>query len=100
VPILRRIQRKKLHAQGTGRHTFDEVMAMGIADWDAIAGVLGDQPFVLGDQPRTADAGLYGFLETFLRFPLDTPIRKQLQGTANLVAYRDRIRARWWKDLP
>jgi glutathione S-transferase len=100
LPFVRRMQRKKLYEQGTGRHTFDEVMAMGIADWDAIAGTLGDKPFLLGDKPRIVDAGMYGFLEGTLRFPVDTPLTVHVRGTANLVAYRDRIRAQWWKDLP
>jgi glutathione S-transferase len=100
IPFVRRMQRKKLYEQGTGRHTFDEVMAMGIADWDAIAGTLGDKPFLLGDKPRIADAGVYAFLEATLRFPVDTPLINHVRGKANLVAYRDRIRAQWWKDLP
>jgi glutathione S-transferase len=100
IPLVRRMQRKKLYEQGTGRHTFDEVMAMGIADWDAISGTLGDKPFLLGDKPRIVDAGLYGFLEGTLSFPVDTPLRAHVRSKANLVAFRDRIRAQWWKDLP
>ena len=100
IPFVRRAQRKKLYEQGTGRHTFAEVMAMGTADVDAAAELLGDQPYMLGDQPRTIDCTVYGFLETILGFPLDTPVRARVLEHANVVAYRKRIRAKWWADLP
>lgn len=99
VPFIRRTQIKKLHGQGTGRHTTEEVMAMGAADFAAVAELLGDQPFFLGDAPRTIDATLYAFVEAVLGFPVDSPLKAAVGSHANLVAYRQRIRARWWKDL-
>ena len=100
LPLIRRKARQALRAQGTGRHDREVVMAMGAADWDAIATVLGDRPFVLGEEPRTVDATVYGFLEGVLGFPLATPVQARVRGHANLLGYRDRVRARWWKDLP
>ena len=44
---------------------------------------------------RTQDA----FLEAIIPFPVDSPLKQAVLKHANLVAYRDRIRARWWKDL-
>ncbi len=99
VPIVRRGMRKKLHAQGTGRHTADEVFAMGAGDIDACAEILGDKPFVLGDAPRTVDCALFAFVGSSLGFPVDTKLKAAIQQRANLVAHHDRIRARWWKDL-
>lgn len=100
LPIIRRAQIKKAHAQGTGRHTPAEVTAMGVGDFDALADVLGDKPFLFGDQPRVIDATAFGFVEMFLGFPLDTEIKRAAQSHANLTAYRKRIRDRWWTDLP
>ena len=100
LPIIRRAQIKKAHAQGTGRHTLDEVMAMGAADFDALAEVLGDKPFLFGDAPRVIDATVFAFVEMFLGFPLDTPIKRAAARHPNLGAYRKRIRDRWWTDLP
>ncbi len=99
LPLVRRAQRKKLHEQGTGRHTTDEVHAMGAADLDAVSELLGDKPFLLGDKPRTVDCTLYAFSEAVLAFPIDTPLKQRGNALANLVAYRQRIRDRWWKDL-
>ncbi len=100
LPLVRRGQVQKLHEQGTGRHTTEEVMAIGAADLDAVAELLGDRPFLLGDAPRTVDCTLYAFVEATLGFPVDTPLRQRALARANLVAYRQRIRDRWWKDLP
>lgn len=99
LPVIRRKVRKALHAQGTGRHTFDEICALAIADFQACADLLGDQPFLLGDAPHVVDASLHAFVEGVLRFPIDTPVKRALADMRNLVAYRDRIRARWWADL-
>jgi glutathione S-transferase len=99
VPLVRRAQRKKLHEQGTGRHTREQVMEAGIADVTAIAELLGDKPFLAGDAPRTFDCTLFAFLEAVIPFPVDSPLKQALAKRANLTAYRDRIRARWWADL-
>jgi len=100
IPIVRRMTNKRLHAQGTGRHTYDEVMAIGSGDIDALAELLGERPFLLGDKPRTIDCSVFGFIEATAGFPLEGPLRKRIESHANLVAYRHRIRARWWSDLP
>ena len=99
VSIIRRSVIKKAHAQGTGRHTPEEAMAMGAADFAAVAHLLGDRPYLLGDVPRTVDATVFAFLEAILGFPVDSPMKAAVGSHANLVAYRKRIRDRWWKDL-
>ncbi len=98
MPMIRRATKKKLHAQGTGRHTAEEVAAMGAADRAAVAELLGDRPFLLGDRPRTPDATIFAFLEGVLGFPLESPV-KAAAAHPNLVAFRARVRERWWKDL-
>jgi len=35
-----------------------------------------------------------------LGFPAKSPARTAVGGHANLVAYRQRFRDRWWSDLP
>ena len=99
LPMIRRKTRKMLRLQGTGRHTPEEVAAMGAADLAAVAELLGDQDFLLGARPRTVDATVFAFLESIGGFPLETGVRAGIEAHANLVAYRARVRARWWKDL-
>ncbi|MEZ4400771.1 MAG: glutathione S-transferase family protein [Kofleriaceae bacterium] len=99
MPIIRRKAKQAVVAQGTGRHAVEDVCAMAVADFQACAEVLGDQPYLLGDRPHVCDATLYAFLESVLRFPNDTPVKLAVAATPTLVAYRDRIRARWWPEL-
>lgn len=99
IPFIRRSVRKKVREQGTGRHSLDEAIGLGAADFAACADLLGDKPFLFGDAPRTADCTLYAFLEATLGFPVDQAFKTQVASHANLVAYRKRIRERWWKDL-
>jgi glutathione S-transferase len=98
LPMIRRSVKKQLHKQGTGRHTVEEVAAMGAADLEAVAELLGDRPFLFGDLPRTPDATVFAFLEGVLGFPLESALQVAA-AHPNLVAYRARVRERWWKDL-
>lgn len=90
--------RKSLHGQGTGRHSRDEVEAAGRADLDAAAALLGDQPWMLGDRPRTIDATTHAFLDSVHRGP-SGGLGDHLRSHANLVAYVERGWAAWWPEL-
>lgn len=98
-PLIRSKVKKMLHGQGSGRHTLDEATQMLIDDWAAIATILGDRPFLLGDQVRTVDCTVFAFLEAVLGFPNQTSAQTEIAAHANLVGYRKRVRDRWWKDL-
>lgn len=99
MPLIRRNVRKTLRAQGTGRHSVAEVEAIGCADWTAIAALLGERPFLLGEAPRTVDASLFAFVEALLGFPQDSKVKTLVMETPNLCAYRARVRERYWSDL-
>ena len=99
ISYVRRGILKKLDGQGTGRHSFEEVAAIGAADFESCAELLGDKPFLFGDRPRTADCTLFAFVESLLGAPIESPNRAAAAARPNLVAYRKRIRERWWKDL-
>ena len=51
VSMIRRRLRKTLHGQGLGRHSTDEITAIGIRSIDAMAAYLGDKPFFMGNAP-------------------------------------------------
>ncbi len=100
LPLIRRKVTKMVHAQGTGRRTRAEASQLIADDWAAIAALLGDRPYLLGDRPRTVDCTVYAFLEGILGFPVESTHRAAVAGHANLVAYRQRLRAAYWSDLP
>lgn len=99
MPVIRSKVRKILLLQGTGRHTKDEVDGMGKADVDALSTILGANEYLLGDRPSSCDATAYALCEGLLSFPYDSPLRAHVSSKANLVRYRDRMRARYFPEL-
>ena len=88
--------RGTLDAQGTGRHTADEIDALGIADIDALAALLGDRPFFLGDRPASVDAAIYAFVASIAAFPAESRLGTAVASHPNLVAYRTRMADCFW----
>lgn len=95
VPMIRRTIRRSAQAQGAGRHTRDEAMALTVADLQAVERVLGDRPFLLGDRPRGVDATVYAFLISMQRHPGATPAHAAARAPA-LSDYTARITERCW----
>lgn len=90
--LVRNMMKKKLHAQGFGRHTSEELTALALQDIQTLSVILGTQPFFLGDAPTSIDACAYAFLANTLDVPIDTPLRAYAQTLPNLVAYCDRMK--------
>jgi glutathione S-transferase len=91
LPIIRRGVRKTLHAQGYGRHTRDEIYALGAADLAAIAAVIAGRDFAVADRPTSFDAVLYAFLASVLRPPIETPLKQAALQHPALAEYVTRI---------
>lgn len=89
--ILRRMNAKRLHGHGFGRLTRPEIAELAVRDVDALATLLGDKPFLMGEKPCSADPFVFGIVTAILTPPLESPLRAAMQKHANLVAYRDRI---------
>lgn len=94
--IARRGLRKQAWLQGTGRHSDAEIMATGQGHWSAVAELLGDRPYLLGDRPTTIDATVYAFLASTIWAPFDNPIKRHALAQPGLVAYAERMRAAYW----
>jgi glutathione S-transferase len=95
-PLARRGLRKQLHAQGTGRHSREAIYAIGCRDVVALAELLGEQAYFLGDAPSSIDATAYAFIANLLWAPFDMPIRAQAQKLPRLEAYCQRMKARYF----
>jgi glutathione S-transferase len=88
--------KKTAFFQGIGRHTRDDVYAIGSADVDAVAHILGDKTWLFGDAPTSYDAILFGFMANTLAFPKNVPVSKCAASHANLVGFVDRVKAKYW----
>lgn len=94
VPLLvRRGILAALRGQGYGRHSQDEVYALGIADLDALAACLDPGSFALGDRPRTIDATLYAFLFSIVTPPLENAMKRHALSLPVIGGYLRHIEA-------
>jgi glutathione S-transferase len=66
----------------------------------AVATQLGDAPYFLGDRPRAVDATVSSFLFALMDAPFPSAVRDHAEKQSNLRAYVDRMKARYWGDLP
>jgi glutathione S-transferase len=94
--VARRAVRRELHGHGMGRHSREEIYRIGCRDVAALAQLLGDQPFFMGDKPTTLDATAYAFVANLLWVPLASPLLEEAQRHANLQAYCERMKARYF----
>lgn len=92
--VARRGVKKASHAQGTSRHSDEEVWAAGVADIDALSFALGDDHFFGGDSPATVDAVVYGAVANLLWGPFPGPFQAAVSERKNLVAWVERVHAR------
>lgn len=94
--LARRAVRRQLRGHGMGRHGRDEIYAIGRRDLAAVAGLLADKPFLLGDRPTSYDASAYAFLASVLWVPLDSPLKQHARERPNLEAYCRRMQQRYF----
>ncbi len=94
--IARRMVRKQAHAQGTARHAPEDIYAMATDDVASLAGILGDNPYFLGQAPTSVDATAYAFLATLLWSPTPPALQGVVQRHPNLQAYCERMKARYY----
>ncbi|MDN0074035.1 glutathione S-transferase family protein [Crenobacter sp. SG2303] len=99
VAMIRRKVRQSLHGQGMGRHSEAEINEMAGRDLDAIATLLGDKPYLLGENACGADATVYAFLAGTFCPTFETPLRHWGERQPNLRDYVDRLHARFYPDL-
>jgi|1186.fasta_scaffold18644_3 glutathione S-transferase len=98
IGIARWKVRRNLQGQGFGRHSPEEITALGIRSLHAIADILGDRPYLLGDKPCGADATVFAFMSGVLCPVFESPLRRAAEERTNLIAYRDRLRGQYYGD--
>ncbi|MBK6513676.1 MAG: glutathione S-transferase family protein [Polyangiaceae bacterium] len=96
IGLIRRQLLGQLRVQGVGRFEEQEKQELVIRDFAALAQALGDKPFLFGDQPTSFDATAYAFVASLLAFPVSSPARDFAEKCENLVAYKNRVTARYF----
>lgn len=98
IRLIRRRVRKNLHAHGMGRHSRNEIVALGTRAIDAIADFLGSKPFFMGAEPTAVDATMFAFAAGILCPVFETPLRTAAERHPNLKRYVGRMTARYYPD--
>ena len=96
--VLKRAFSKQLYARGMGRHSEEVIIAQGKSDLGALAELLGDQPYFLGDRPSSIDACVFGFLGVSLYVAGDNPLYRYGASLEKLMRYCERMRARYFPE--
>ena len=99
VTMARRQFRRNLWGHGMGRHTTAEMEELVAPDIDAIAAFLAEKTYLMGDRPCGADAAVFPFIAHALCPHFVTAIRTLAEQKSNLIAYRDRLMARYYPEL-
>ena len=97
VPKLaRRGVRRELWGHGMGRHSPDQIYAIGKADLGALAEFLGAKAFMMGERPSSLDAAAYATFANILWVPQETPLKAHLAGCPQVSSYCERMKARYY----
>ncbi|HEU4670072.1 MAG TPA: glutathione S-transferase family protein [Dyella sp.] len=89
-------KRADLQAQGLGRHAPAQIAALGERSIDALAHLLGDRPWLMGDAPCGTDATAFAMLAGVSTPFFDTPLRRAVEARPHLVDYVTRIMHRYF----
>ena len=90
--VIRRDYKRRCYGQGISRYSRAEIKHIGGQDIEAVATILAEKTYLLGNRPASVDAVVFGVLGNLYYAPLETETKKIITGHRNLTAYLDRIR--------
>lgn len=99
LSMIRRRKARQAWEQGMGRHSGEEVLAIGCDGVRALATLLGQQDYLFGAFPSTVDASVYGMVHTLVKHPFPGPMQDFTLAQPELMAYHDRIAQRYWTEV-
>src|SRR5689334_16701373 len=85
-------------SHGIGRHSPSDIAELGGRSLTALAATLGDRPCIMGDRITGVDAMATATLAEVLTPHFDTALRREAESFPNLVAYTDRMLARFFQQ--
>lgn len=96
APIARRGVKRQLRGHGMGLHSPEEIEIIARRDLEALAGMLGDRDWFLGDSPTLVDATVFSLLANIRYVAFASPMKAMIDSHPNLAAHVDRFRARFY----
>jgi glutathione S-transferase len=97
--IVRRQIRRSLHGQGAGRYAPDERAVLADRALASLSGILGDKPYLMGNEPCGADATVFSFVAGALCPVFETPLHYKAKAYPNLLDYCTRLTQQYFPDM-
>jgi glutathione S-transferase len=91
--------RTGLNGQGLGRHSDAEIIQLGARSIASLAMMMGDNAYLMGDEPTGSDAAAFGMLAAVLTPFFDSGLRDAALAHGNLVAYTARMMERFYPEF-
>ena len=92
--------RGMVYGLGVTRHTEPEMLALAGRSLVALQVILADRPYLFGQRPCGVDATAFGVLCLLASPWFESPVRRQAERFANLMAYVDRMMALFYPEFP
>jgi len=92
--------RAAMRAQGVARHAAHEIVELGVRSLAALSMMLGDKPYLMGARPCGTDATAFAMLAGLYTPFFASDLRAHGERFGNLVAYADRLMARFYPAFP
>jgi glutathione S-transferase len=93
--LARRRMAGALRAQGTGRHSREEIYALGNEDLRALSLLLGeDTYFFAANRPTLLDLWAHAFVAEIIAPPIDSPLKEACLALRNLADHFQRLQTR------
>ena len=89
---------ENMRIAGLARHTPEEITELGARSLSALSMLLGWKPYLMGERPSGVDATAFAALAGLLTPFFDSPLRQHALEFSNLVAYVDRMMARYYPE--
>lgn len=96
--VLREVE-QGMRANGVGRHTEPEIVAVALKSLSSLSQILGDRPFLMGVRPCGADATAFGVLAALYTPFFPCQLRTAALRFGNLTAYCDRLMALFYPEF-
>jgi glutathione S-transferase len=91
--------RERLHGHGLGRHSPAEIAELGARSLASLGTLLGERPYLFGDEPKAADATAFCMIASAAAPIFTGPLVDAVQSDRRLMAYRDRMLQRFYPDF-
>ena len=97
--VARTLVKKQLHAQGTGRHSLEQIYQIGKECLDALSTYLGDKKYFHGDHVSLIDCCMFAYVATIIQSPFGSPLKEHSDRMENLKRYNQLMYENYFPEL-